>query len=48
MTPALDQYLNEDPILKRMVDQELKEKDQQITLLNEELNYLKSLIFHKM
>ncbi|HOI92918.1 MAG TPA: hypothetical protein PLK28_20630, partial [Candidatus Rifleibacterium sp.] len=28
-----------------MVDQELKEKDQQITLLNEELNYLKSLIF---
>ena len=33
VTPALDQYLNEDPILKRMVDQELEEKDQQITLL---------------
>ena len=45
MTPALDQYLNEDPTLKRMVDQELKEKDQQITLLNEELNYLRSLLF---
>lgn len=45
MTPALDLYLNKDPILKRMVDQELKEKDQQIALLNEELNYLKSLIY---
>ena len=52
MTPALDQYLNEDPILKRMVDQELEEKeqqleekDQQIALLNEELRYLKAFIF---
>ena len=45
MTPALDQYLKEDPTLKRMVDQELDEKDQQITLLNEELNYLRALLF---
>ncbi len=52
MTPALDQYLNEDPILKRMVDQELEgkdqqleEKDQQIALLIEELRHLKAFVF---